>query len=898
MGDLEVAVVYCKNLPLEKDWRVKLRRGGQQWQTKKDRQTTSPTFDDVFKMTVVNPAEPLRVEVWECNSFLPDRLVGICAVPLLGLPMRQVSLARPSLQLEGAAIAAAASSRHVAEVGLQLRPVSGDFGADEPSVMMHDSNTRHDESTIRGGGAGGLLSSSTATSSAAATINVTNEVILGPSIPSGASPQLVLLLNRMAHLQREKQRCVMHEDYERAALLQRELKQVKQESDELTAGLDLSSAPQMSVDVTAAPALDHPAASSPRRRVREVEVPSIPSCSDSVVMEEAAFFSPRRRQRLEATTPCAGEPPCRTDCQDVASSLQQAPPPSLSVERNAPQLAPPPPPFAKPPPPPPLVAPPTSLLSIAPTPGGLLPQPPIGFAPPAPARCAPPPPPGQKCAPPPPPPAGNGKCAPPPPPPPPPRAGGGPPPPPGGNGLHHKAPAPRVESKTKSIFWQAVPAQAVAGSLWSTDYTAVITDLPGQVKEQLALYFAKKAPVLAVKPINNLQGASTKPKSDSSSLSVLDPTRERNVGIVLQFLRRSASQIRDAVLELDDETLVEENIAALLSIFPSAEEQKTVLTAIRGTGGAKPTSIKGNGCEEEEEEVLLQGRSAAVKFFYMCASEGTLRLDVRMRCWLTMVRFKANRLSVAERLDALHTATRDVTQSAALREVLRLLLLCGNELNCCVPSLAAARGFRLIDLGKIKALADCTLSGPAVEDHEATGARKKPIAHSLLAFVVRILSSGVPQLNQTSAAAVSLPQLEELRCNSSSKMLLLDELVAMKDTIHAACKIDIPALMADVAELRSHLSMCSNYAASGYAAAGGGSLIDRFLPFRAFVEEVEPVVCLLEGLARSAQDNVQQMLQYCGENPAAHHGAAAEPVELFASLGQFILDVEACMSCV
>jgi hypothetical protein len=63
MGDLEVAVVYCKHLPLARDWRVRLRRGGQQWQTKKDIHTTSPTFDDTFRLTIVNPAEGLRVEV-------------------------------------------------------------------------------------------------------------------------------------------------------------------------------------------------------------------------------------------------------------------------------------------------------------------------------------------------------------------------------------------------------------------------------------------------------------------------------------------------------------------------------------------------------------------------------------------------------------------------------------------------------------------------------------------------------------------------------------------------------------------------------------------------------------------------------------------------------------------
>jgi hypothetical protein len=218
----------------------------------------------------------------------------------------------------------------------------------------------------------------------------------------------------------------------------------------------------------------------------------------------------------------------------------------------------------------------------------------------------------------------------------------------------------------------------------------------------------------------------------------------------------------------------------------------------------------------------------------------------------------------------------------------------GNELNCCVTSLQSARGFRLIDLAKVKALADCTHTGPA---DDSCGPARKPIAHSLLAFALRLLTTGVLPL-QTGGPGSSESQSEPKPVTLGVEPqwqggTLVQDLLRLKDVVHQACKIDVAALGADVSELRSHIAMCAAYAASGT----GHAAVERFAPFAAFVAEAEPTVQGLEAQLRRAQDLLHAVAVYCGEESSGNTGAGGgptEPVEIFAALGQFVLDVEAC----
>ena len=123
---------------------------------------------------------------------------------------------------------------------------------------------------------------------------------------------------------------------------------------------------------------------------------------------------------------------------------------------------------------------------------------------------------------------------------------------------------------------------------------------------------------------------------------------------MLQFLRMPVAKIEQAILELDDELLVEENIAGLLNVYPTTEELKLV---------AKLSSEQ------------VQRMSAATKFFYLCHVNAERKLDLRLRCWLSMNRFEANSQSVAQRQSSLSHACEVIMTSSSLRCFLQFVLV-------------------------------------------------------------------------------------------------------------------------------------------------------------------------------------------------------------------------------
>jgi hypothetical protein len=271
--------------------------------------------------------------------------------------------------------------------------------------------------------------------------------------------------------------------------------------------------------------------------------------------------------------------------------------------------------------------------------------------------------------------------------------------------------------------------------------------------------------------------------------------------------------------------------------------------------------------------------------------------------------------------------------------MLRLVLCIGNELNASVASLAGARGFRVLDLQKLKSVTDCLAAGAATATTSTSQAAAKPIAHSLLAFTVRLLSGGVRPLKACSLFASAsetvvqpLQPVSLMGANNSPVGAgslssptsptgdILAALVGLKDSVHQACKIDIAALAADVAELRSHLVMCQSYCKTNDAStcessahldrtgcdATAGTLaipspecvVSANGPFLEFVETADPVVQGLEEQLLEAQSLLRDLMLYCGEGgPAGHcNGAPVQPSDVFAALGQFVLDVESCIS--
>lgn len=193
------------------------------------------------------------------------------------------------------------------------------------------------------------------------------------------------------------------------------------------------------------------------------------------------------------------------------------------------------------------------------------------------AAAAAPPPPGPP-GPPPPPPPGPPPFGGAPPPPPPPGGIPGAPPPPGGMPMMMakkvRGPAPKVPMKGVKT-WTPVPSAAVqktvfAGFEW-TKVDIDTTDLEARfgTEEKQKTVEKKEA-----KPV----------KEQLFSCTSSDPRRQQNVGIFLQTFRMTTSELKDAILMLDENALELEIAKKVFDNLPKEEEIKAIEAFLEGGG--------------------------------------------------------------------------------------------------------------------------------------------------------------------------------------------------------------------------------------------------------------------------------------------------------------------------
>jgi hypothetical protein len=176
-------------------------------------------------------------------------------------------------------------------------------------------------------------------------------------------------------------------------------------------------------------------------------------------------------------------------------------------------------------------------------------------------NAGPPPPPGKGKAGPPPPPGGKGK--------------GVPPGPPGGVS---KVDVPKPNVKMKALTWEKLPARLMAGSVWGNmnggDEIVSLMDT-AKLEELFG------AQVMA-KPIDGTKDKGPEKKKGPQYVNILDPKRGQAVAIMLAQFRISFKDIREAVLELDEDMLDAETVEKMIPAAPTAEE----MTEIKAYAGA------------------------------------------------------------------------------------------------------------------------------------------------------------------------------------------------------------------------------------------------------------------------------------------------------------------------
>ncbi|XP_004301678.1 PREDICTED: uncharacterized protein LOC101301690 [Fragaria vesca subsp. vesca] len=533
------------------------------------------------------------------------------------------------------------------------------------------------------------------------------------------------------------------------------------------------------------------------------------------------------------------------------------PPPPLSSKSSQHSLPPPPPPppflgsttnkllqTVAPPPPPP---PPPPLPSISGTGCAVLPPPPPPPPPPFPSvsgfGCAAPPPPpppplpnisGPGCAaPPPPPPPPPLSCRPPPPPPPPapklptppppPLGGKGPsalppPPPPGGKGPSAPPPPPpsagrgkassgptslerdRVaanapkKTSLKPLHWVKV-TRAMQGSLWADSQKQEnLSSAPEiDISELESLFSAASASDRNGSKAGGRRGPTmTKPEK----VQLVDLRRAYNCEIMLSKIKIPLPDMINAVMALDSSVLDIDQVENLIRFCPTKEEMET----LKNYTGEKEMLGK---CEQFFLELMK-----------------VPRVEPKLRVFAFKITFSSQVKDLRSNLITINSATKEVKESAKLRQVMQTILTLGNALNQGTAR-GSAIGFKLDSLLK--------LSDTRARNNKMT----------LMHYLCKLIAEKMPEL------------------------LDFD-----KDLIHleAASKIPLKALAEEMQAVSKGLEKVEQELA---AAENDGVISSGFRKvLKNFLDTAEAEVRSLISLYSEVGRNADSLSQYFGEDPS------------------------------
>ncbi|CAK5262775.1 unnamed protein product [Mycena citricolor] len=360
--------------------------------------------------------------------------------------------------------------------------------------------------------------------------------------------------------------------------------------------------------------------------------------------------------------------PAMTEKEFKAAHAPPPPPPSkrASVKTNSPRSPPPPPP-----PPPP--RPPTrsvTLPELGTTAQSSPPPPPPPPAPPSPSSMPSSPPP-----PPPPPPPVTGNAPPPPPPPPPPSTIGvaAPPPPPPGSGAPPPPPPPsafrspvrvsKPAKRLKPFFWNKV--NAAGGSVWND----IGAGFEFKMDDLEATFTLDNTPTTP----SQLRAS---PKRQAVT-TLLDITRANNIAIMLSRIKMGFPDIKQALLDLNDEKLSVDDLKAISKQLPTAEEMGRI----------------------KDFDDDLGKLAKADQYFGQVMT--IPRLSERLECMLYRRKLDLDIEEIRPELNILRNASHELRSSLKFKQVLQAVLALGNALNGSTFR-GGARGFQLEALLKMK----------------------------------------------------------------------------------------------------------------------------------------------------------------------------------------------------
>lgn len=246
------------------------------------------------------------------------------------------------------------------------------------------------------------------------------------------------------------------------------------------------------------------------------------------------------------------------------------------------------------------------------------------------------------------------------PPPPPPMGGAMPPPPPGMMGAMNQGPRlpelPKVKAKVpmKGIFWNALPAKSLSNSIWmKNDIVTKLEQVDFDTDELENLFAAKKKD-------EEDSGIKKETKAIAQKITFVEPKKAQNGAIVVSAMRMKHEDIRNAIMNLDDELLTQDQIKALKEIAPTADELAQIEDYCKSGGDP---NLLGN-----------------IEKFYHCIAN-LPKYERRLECWMFKNSFPILYSAVQPDIDIVARAINELLESERLRKFLQIVLAIGNFLN-------------------------------------------------------------------------------------------------------------------------------------------------------------------------------------------------------------------------
>eukprot|EP00124_Ichthyophonus_hoferi_P003006 Ihof_evm3s234 gene=Ihof_evmTU3s234 len=256
-------------------------------------------------------------------------------------------------------------------------------------------------------------------------------------------------------------------------------------------------------------------------------------------------------------------------------------------------------------------------------------------------------------------------------PPPPPAPGGGPPPPPpppGASASSKKAYSIVPEVQLRRLNWNKVMDRNVKGTIWENSKEEKYIDILDWKALENAFCVKRVAQDLDDMPL---------PVRKKLDVYIMDSKKTHNLAILLNRLMstHSLDWFRDRLLRCDedDHPDITQQILMMLERYQPSAEERQMLVDFKGDRSAL---------------------CVADRFVLHMVLE-VPRFEQRLKFMILRRSFDSSVALVMEWISNINLASQEVMSSMNLKDVLSMLLMIGNYMNCSIASVGSVGGFKL-----------------------------------------------------------------------------------------------------------------------------------------------------------------------------------------------------------